>query len=550
LYCPSRLPPSSHFGWADCLGWMGNSAARDSRRSSTRSEPASRRCGGACWLVLRDPCGWACVLVCYVLAIGISSLVNFYILLPCITGVLTCLHAIGYNGVVLALLACHIRCMCTDPGSARQHLEEELLTMMRHEHQHRSTSECAEVSARRWWCTRCDTFRPKHTHHCSTCRCCVLDMDHHCPWVNNCIGWRNHKYFLLFLLYAWIACAWSAMVFLCSLGQPAPDATLRMGAPEGDTTALIFPEGSGAGEEAWRPLAALPFRVSGGLRQRSWFPSHAGLLQRSFVAQLGCFFACVVCFLMMIFVSVMCCDQWEYMTQGFAGAVEKKQALLATSEDSEVKETEAWYGKRLLRIMGTGQYAGLRWLLPLAPGPREMMMVSEDALIVRARQRYVEAAAKAETTAPLSVAAAVAEASGPGDPLAAKAPAEAFEAGDRDKSPSPTLMTASLPSSKLRQHIRGDLTPPRRRRRVGSGSPLQAWRRAALAAAGMEESSAEQATVAAAAVALAAAPRDAHRKEGGSPSRFGAIARSLAWSQDELTPSSASSNSSWPLSDD
>lgn len=50
------------------------------------------------------------------------------------------------------------------------------------------------------YCEVCDFMKPERTHHCKTCKTCVLKMDHHCPWFGICIGIKNHKRFILFLV--------------------------------------------------------------------------------------------------------------------------------------------------------------------------------------------------------------------------------------------------------------------------------------------------------------------------------------------------------------
>lgn len=58
-------------------------------------------------------------------------------------------------------------------------------------------------------CPDCCTLKTPRSRHCYLCNCCIERFDHHCPWINNCVGRDNHA-----LFYAFIICQ---LLYLASI---------------------------------------------------------------------------------------------------------------------------------------------------------------------------------------------------------------------------------------------------------------------------------------------------------------------------------------------
>ena len=68
------------------------------------------------------------------------------------------------------------------------------------------------------YCKHCRRYKPDRAHHCRQLGHCVLRMDHFCPFVGNTVGFRNHKFFVLFCFWLGVTCLVAVGVSVLSLG--------------------------------------------------------------------------------------------------------------------------------------------------------------------------------------------------------------------------------------------------------------------------------------------------------------------------------------------
>ncbi|KAL5118622.1 palmitoyltransferase swf1 [Pleosporales sp. CAS-2024a] len=70
-------------------------------------------------------------------------------------------------------------------------------------------------------CSTCRFLKPARSKHCNICKTCVSRADHHCIWVNNCLGRGNYKWFLALLLSTTILLAYGAYLAYSTLSPLA-----------------------------------------------------------------------------------------------------------------------------------------------------------------------------------------------------------------------------------------------------------------------------------------------------------------------------------------
>lgn len=78
------------------------------------------------------------------------------------------------------------------------------------------------------YCDPCNIYQPPETVHCSVCGNCVRRFDHHCPWVGNCIGARNYRFFFGFLVLTTVLlvfCIGISAAHLVDLGEKLAGST-------------------------------------------------------------------------------------------------------------------------------------------------------------------------------------------------------------------------------------------------------------------------------------------------------------------------------------
>lgn len=123
----------------------------------------------------------------------------FLILIPALPLYLQSAIAISLTCLISLHLAAHLASALTDPAeeSLRLTPPQPIPSLDRTKHIH---------VIENGFCNLCMiNISDNRTKHCSACNKCVAGFDHHCKWLNHCVGSRNYTAFLMCVTSAIIA---------------------------------------------------------------------------------------------------------------------------------------------------------------------------------------------------------------------------------------------------------------------------------------------------------------------------------------------------------
>ncbi|GBG29100.1 Palmitoyltransferase ZDHHC7 [Hondaea fermentalgiana] len=153
------------------------------------------------WFV-KDCCGMICATITQGLLIFAEYVVVVDVIMPWMgDSFWGQFHVVAFSTIVALAMISHVRAMTTDPGAVPKNAVPA-------DFEPGDTGKSFRV------CLKCDAYKPPRTHHCSICQRCIVKLDHHCPWVNNCVALGNHKFFLLFLLYVFSASVYALTLLM------------------------------------------------------------------------------------------------------------------------------------------------------------------------------------------------------------------------------------------------------------------------------------------------------------------------------------------------
>ncbi|XP_049867679.1 palmitoyltransferase ZDHHC11 [Pectinophora gossypiella] len=153
----------------------------------------------------------------------VTTLINFVILIEIQFHELKVVSIITYVTLYVCHISSHVTAALVDPS------ERELRKLKVNNVPEFDRSVHAHV-IENGRCHLCNIYTSsKNTKHCSLCNKCVDHFDHHCKWLNNCVGQRNYAAFitcvttaLLISLFTTILCLTDVVLFLTHPKQLSP----------------------------------------------------------------------------------------------------------------------------------------------------------------------------------------------------------------------------------------------------------------------------------------------------------------------------------------